>query len=97
MGRAPVVHSDKYPFLYRRNYARGVLQEFQHGPSKISVGRDLIGKRLQILREIPPETVRVDRIAYLPSPHTLVINLETGAPGLTMPPAVLLRADQVIE
>ena len=66
-----------------------------YGPSLIGVFRDPHARQLvQLLRGIKVADIPVQQ----PTKFELVINLKTAnAMGVTVPPALLLRADKVIE
>jgi len=67
---------------------------FSYGPNYLEIGRLLAGYIDRILKGARPADLPVEQAAQL----DLVINLRTAkALGLTIPPAVLLRANQVIE
>jgi len=67
---------------------------FSYGPNYLEIGRSLAGYLDRILKGARPADLPVEQAAQL----DLVINLKTAkALGLTIPPAVLLRANQVIE
>jgi len=67
---------------------------FSYGPDYVAVGQDVAGYVDRILRGAKPAGLPVQQAARL----KLVINLRTAkALGLTIPPSVLGRADQVIE
>lgn len=102
---SPLIGSDPRPFadlaLKHRLPAITMFPSFAdagglmaYGPDLIETYRplgDLVGK---VLRGANPATLPVDR----PSRMRLVVNLATAkALGVTLPPAVLARADEVIE
>ena len=66
-----------------------------YGPRLIDVFRDLLARQaVQLLRGIKVADIPVQ----VPTKFELVINLKTAkALGLTIPPSVLTRADEVIE
>src|SRR2546425_168632 len=67
---------------------------FSYGPDYMAVGQDVAGYVDRIIRGARPADLPVQQAARL----ELVINLKTAkALGLTIPPSVLGRADQVIE
>ena len=67
---------------------------FSYGPNFVAVGQDIAGYVDRILKGAKPADLPVQQVAHL----ELVINLKTAkALGLTIPPSVLGRADQVIE
>jgi ABC-type uncharacterized transport system substrate-binding protein len=71
---------------------RGAL--FSYGASFVAVGREAAGYVDRILKGTPPGSLPVQQVSRL----ELVVNVKTAkALGLTIPPALLLRADQVIE
>jgi putative tryptophan/tyrosine transport system substrate-binding protein len=66
-----------------------------YGPSLIEVFREPYGRQLvQLLRGVKPADIPIEQ----PTKFELVINLNTAkALGLTVPPTMLARADEVIE
>ncbi len=67
---------------------------FSYAPDYLAVGRDAAGYIDKILRGAKPGDLPVEQMSKL----ALVINLKTAkALGLTIPPVLLLRADQMIE
>ncbi|HSF05486.1 MAG TPA: ABC transporter substrate-binding protein [Methylomirabilota bacterium] len=67
---------------------------FSYGPNFTVVGQDVAGYVDRIIRGAKPADLPVQAVAQL----ELVINLKTAkALGLTIPPSLLLRADQLIE
>jgi len=79
---------------HRREWAeQGAL--FSYGANYFSVGRTDAARLVdRILKGTKPAALPVEQIARL----ELVINLKTAkALGLTIPPSLLLRADEVIE
>jgi putative ABC transport system substrate-binding protein len=79
--------------LHRKEWApRGAL--FTYGPDYLAMGRDAARFVDQILRGARPGDLPVELVTKV----ELVINLKTAkALGLTIPPSLLLRADQVLE
>jgi putative ABC transport system substrate-binding protein len=67
---------------------------FSYGPDFAAVGQDIAGYIDRILKGAKPADLPVQQAARL----QLVINLRTARTlGLTMPPSVLSRADQIID
>jgi len=66
-----------------------------YGPSLIEVFREPYGRQLvQLLRGVKPADIPIEQ----PNKFELVINLKTAkAMGVTVPEALLARADKVIE
>jgi len=67
---------------------------FSYGPNFVAVGQDVAGYIDRILKGARPAALPVQQAARL----ELVINLKTAKTlGLTIPPSLLARADQIIE
>jgi putative ABC transport system substrate-binding protein len=65
-----------------------------YGPSRRDVARRLASFVARIMQGAQPADLPVER----PTRFELIVNLKTAkALGLTIPPSLLLRADQVIE
>jgi putative ABC transport system substrate-binding protein len=65
-----------------------------YGPSTSDIYRRLAGYIDQILKGVHPGDLPI----YLQSRFDLLVNLATAkALGLTIPPSLLVRADEVIE
>jgi putative tryptophan/tyrosine transport system substrate-binding protein len=79
-------------FPYREYFEIGALMAY--GPSGKEYYRVLAGYIDQILKGAPPGELPI----YLASKFELLINLKTAkAIGITIPPSLLVRADEVIE
>jgi len=79
-------------FPYREYFEIGALMAY--GPSSSDVWRRLAGYVDQILKGAHPGDLPI----YLASKFDLLINLKTAkAIGITIPPSLLVRADEVLE
>jgi putative ABC transport system substrate-binding protein len=91
---ADLTRTDRLPaiFPYREHFELGAL--FAYGPSLSDNWRRLAGYIDQILKGARPGDLPI----YLASKFEMVINLKTAkALGITIPPSLLVRADEVIE
>jgi putative ABC transport system substrate-binding protein len=89
-----LVHAAKLPavFPFREYFELGALMVY--GPSVSDCYRRLAGYIDQILKGAHPGDLPI----YLASKFDLLINLKTAkAIGITIPPSLLVRADEVIE
>ena len=89
-----LVGAAKLPAIYpfREYFELGALMAY--GPSLSDIWRRLAGYADQILKGAQPGDLPI----YLTSRFDLLINLKTAkALGITIPPSLLVRADEVIE
>jgi putative tryptophan/tyrosine transport system substrate-binding protein len=89
-----LVGADKLPaiFPYREYFEFGALMAY--GPSTLDLWRRVAVYVDQILKDANPGDLPI----YLASKFDLVINLKAAkALGITIPPSLLVRADEVIE
>ncbi|PYN71099.1 MAG: hypothetical protein DMD93_01135 [Candidatus Rokuibacteriota bacterium] len=82
----------RLPTLFVGNYG-DTMGLIAYGTSRAETGRRLAAYVDKILKGAQPGALPVERLTH----YELVINLETaGAAGVTIPPALLERADRVI-
>jgi putative ABC transport system substrate-binding protein len=82
------------PAVYYRRVFLTSGELISYGPDVIDLSRRAAGYVDRILKGENPAELPVQA----PSKYELVVNLKTAkALGLTIPPAVLARADEVIE
>jgi len=84
----------RLPAIYQGGEAVRVGGLLSYGPTRAEVFRALAAKIDRVLTGAKPSDLPVEQ----PTKFELVINLKTAkALGVTMPPGLILRADQVIE
>jgi putative ABC transport system substrate-binding protein len=82
----------RLPTIFVGNYG-DTMGLIAYGTSRAETGRRLAAYVDKILKGVQPGALPVERLTH----YELVINLETaGATGVTIPPALLERADRVI-
>ena len=82
------------PAIYQWPETAGEGGLAAYGPRFIKVWRQLARQVVKVLRGTKPADIPVEQ----PTEFELVVNLKTAeALGLTIPPSILLLADEVIE